>query len=347
MVWYNKMLFMSLNFLTKRNFLFFAGGVLLAVLFVCVSILVYFASGYKGVGGVNLILLGGSGPENTRSNLTDSIIFSSVEKKGTVFVSVPRDLWYQPWQTKINSVHYYGQEKGDGLLWTKEILSEILGQKIDYAVLVDFAVFKDLVDLVGGVEVVVERTFDDFRYPIAGREEDFCDGDPEFGCRYEHVHFEAGQTHLGGEQALKFVRSRYAEGEEGTDTARSGRQQKVITALKAKILSPKVFLSPTKIIKLKEIFEKRIQSDLGRDGFILLGKILLAPKARQTQSFVLDGWQEESGLIYHPQKHPSGQWVLLPRDSSWEEVHLYLSCLLSQKNKSLCSPAGKQASPEF
>ena len=42
----------------------------------------------------------------------------------------------------------------------------MVGQKIDYAVLIDFSVFKDLVNLVDGVDVDVERTFTDKLYPL-------------------------------------------------------------------------------------------------------------------------------------------------------------------------------------
>lgn len=296
---------------------------------------------------MNLLILGESGPGHAGETLTDTLIFASITpKRETVLVSVPRDLWYTPWQTKINTLYYYGQQRGDGFGWTKQILGEILGQKVDRALLVDFKVFKDLVDLVGGVDVKVERTFDDYKYPLEGKENDPCGGDPAYQCRYEHIRFEAGFQHFNGEQALKFVRSRYAEGEEGTDSARSTRQQKVILALEKKISSPGVFLSPAKIVGLREIIQERIKSDLTRDDLLALGKMMLSSQARQLQSFVVNSWQEESGFIYHPKKHASGQWVLLLKDPSWEELHRFMDCLLVQENKSSCFPVQKQAAPK-
>lgn len=282
--------------------------------------------------------MGESGPGHAGATLSDMILFSSISKSGTVLVSVPRDLWYTPWQTKINSLYYYGEQKGEGLPATKKIMEEILGEKIDYAAMVDFRVFEDVVDLVDGIEVFVERSFDDFYYPIPGKENDPCDGDPEFRCRYEHLHFDAGREHMDGARALKFVRSRYAEGEEGTDVARSYRQQKVLKSLKEKAASPKVFLSPEKIRGFWEIFEKRVKSDITKDDLSAFAKILIYKKARQMKSFVLDGWQEGKGLFYHPQKHPSGQWVLLPKDPTWSKTHQFIDCLLEKVDKSLCSP---------
>ena len=46
---------------------------------------------------------------------------------------------------------------------------------------------------------------------------------------------------MDGKTALKFVRSRHSAGDEGTDFARSARQQQVIEALGNKILSWEVF----------------------------------------------------------------------------------------------------------
>jgi len=334
------------RFLTKKRILLAGLGAVLVVLVFVLSILVYFVFGYNPHDRINFVLLGEGGEGHTGPTLTDSTIFASVGKEGTVLVSVPRDLWYEPWQTKINSLYYYGEEKGDGLGWNKEIIGEIVGQKIDHAVLIDFTVFQDLVDLVGGVDINVDRTFEDPHYPIAGLENDLCGGDPEYKCRYELIRFEAGPLHLNGEQALKFVRSRYAPGEEGTDTARSARQQKVIIALKEKLISKNILLSAEKLKALKLIFETRIKSDLSRDDLISLGKILLSSRAREFESFVINGWQERGGLVYHPLKHSSGQWVLLPRDDSWSSIHDFINCLILEENKSLCSPSKKPESPK-
>lgn len=309
------------------------------------SILFYFSKTYKVSEPVNFLLLGEGGAGHEGPDLTDTIMFGSVSRKGTVLVSLPRDLWYQPWQTKINTLYFYGQEKGDGLKWTKEIASEITGQKIDRVVLIDFAVFKDLVDLVGGVDVEIDKTFDDYRYPVSGKEKDPCDGDKEYKCRYEHLHFDAGIQRLDGETALKYVRSRYAEGDEGTDTARALRQQKVVAALKAKLTSPQIMFSLDKLKSLRVIFETRVKSDLTEDDYFNLGRIFLGPSSRKMESFVVDGWQTgEDGLVYHPQTHPSGQWVLLPSNDSWERIHQFVNCLIYQENKSLCPPEKKQGS---
>lgn len=325
--------------LTKRNVLI-ALGVFVFLLVAVFSILAYLFFSYNPQRDrINLAFLGESGPGHAGSNLTDTMIFTSIYSKGTILVSVPRDFWYEPGKTKINAVYDYGQQDGgQGFAKTKEALGEIVGQKMDNAVLIDFQVFKDLVDLVGGVEINVDRTFDDFKYPIAGKEDDLCNGDKEYQCRYEHLHFDAGLQHMNGELALKYVRSRNAEGDEGTDTARSYRQEKVILALKKKLSSPNFFLYPSKLKQLNVILNNRVKSDMSRDDLIILARILVSSKARQLKTFVLDGWQEDNGLLYHPRRHSSGQWVLLPRDPSLDQIHKFIECLISQEDKSSCFP---------
>lgn len=296
---------------------------------------------YKGKGKINLLILGESGPGHQGATLTDTIIFSSISGKGTIFLSIPRDIWYQPWQTKINSVYFYGKEKGDGLGETKKVLGEILGPQIDYAIIVDFNSFIKAIDLIGGIEIEVERTFDDYFYPIPGKETDLCGGDPEYRCRYEHLHFEAGWQNMDGETTLKFVRSRNAEGEEGTDFARARRQQKVISAFKDKILSPQILLSPEKILGFWRIFTQGIKTDIKTKDLISFLKIFLTPQVRKMENFVLDSWQTGEGLLYHPKTHPSGQWVLLPVGNSWDKVRQFNDCLVNREDKSSCSPFEK------
>jgi len=87
---------------------------------------------------------------------------------------------------------------------------------------------------------------DDERYPIPGKEADECGGDPEYLCRYEMIHFDSGLQMMNGVTALKFVRTRNSENlEEGTDLARSIRQQKVLLAIRDKIMSTEIIPAQT------------------------------------------------------------------------------------------------------
>lgn len=270
-------------------------------------------------GQFNLLLLGMGGAQHEASDLTDTLmVLMANRKKGEILLlSLPRDIWSKAYQTKINSLYHYG-----GFNLAVGEIQKIIGQPIDKVLLVDFDVFEEVIDFVGGVEVKVERTFDDFYYPIPGKEDDDCGGDPKLACRYEHLHFEAGWQTMDGRRALKFVRSRHAEGEEGTDFARNARQQKVILALKNKIFSPAILLNPRKVWGLGQITQDNIKTDFVFQDYLPLVKFFFPFWQRvRLESIVLDGGAYGGeGLLYHPKYHPSGQWVLLPVGGSWGEV---------------------------
>lgn len=313
---------MTRPILTKKKAVLALGILGLVILFAA-SAIFGFMFFYKGKERVNLLFLGESGPGHEGATLTDTTIFASISKDGIVLLSIPRDIWYEPLKAKINSLYFYG-----GLSQEEEVMEKILGQKIDTAILIDFDLFVKIIDLLEGLDVYVEGTFDDFKYPIPGKEEDLCGGDKTFTCRYEHIHFDQGLQHMDGETALKFARSRYAVGDEGSDYARSRRQQKVIAALKSKIFSPWFLSKPGNILGLWKVLNQGLKSDLKLDDLLSLGKILIKPSSRKMNTFVLDGWETAEGYLYHPQKHPSGQWVLLPQGESWEGVHQFVNSIL-------------------
>jgi len=287
-------------------------------------------------GRTNILLLGKPGGNHEGADLTDTIIFSSINLKteDITVVSLPRDIWVSSLKNKINSAYEIGEEKkeGGGMILTKAVVSDILGQPIHYVALIDFSGFKKLVDLLGGLEIEVEEAFDDYKYPLEGKENDLCDGDPNYGCRFEHLHFDQGLQWMDGERVLKYVRSRQAEGDEGTDFARSRRQQKVLLALRAEILSRETFLNPGKILAMKKIFGESIATDIQTteiDDFLKIAKKINSAKI---ETLVLDTGDKESGreglLVNPPTWEYNGTWVLLPRSGSWEEIQQYLNSQL-------------------
>lgn len=280
-------------------------------------------------GSVNFLILGKAGAGHPAPDLTDTIIFSSVslESPSVILVSLPRDVWIPAIRAKLNSAYYWGkvkQEEGGGMVLAKASVEEIVGLPVHYGVVIDFSGFKGLVDVVGGIEVEVERSFVDEKYPIPGRENDECGGDSEFKCRYETITFEKGEIVMDGETALKFVRSRNAEGDEGTDLARAARQQKVIVALKNKILSPKILLSPKRILGVYGETKKVIETDLdGATGAILVRRLL--ESRDNVEQYVVS---EE--FLTNPPISPryDNQYVFLPKAGDWEALHGWISCLV-------------------
>ncbi len=297
--------------------------VILGVITALISLALYFFF-RPFPGRTNILLLGAAGGDYIAADLTDTVMFVSLDHQtGKVLVlSLPRDIWIPALRTKLNAVYHYRE-----LIGTKETVSEMLGQPVGYGLLINFNLFTRVVDALGRVEVEVVRSFDDYQYPIPGKENDLCDGDPEFQCRYEHIHFEAGKQIMDGETALKYVRSRFAEGEEGTDFARSERQQRLLLAIKNRILSRRVLSSPRKIIRLIKVVLASIETDIPREKYDDLLKLALRFRSKNLQMVVLD----EDYLITPPpsQEKYDGQWVLIPKSGDWQEVHEYIKSLLS------------------
>ncbi len=216
-------------------------------------------------GRTNFLILGIGGGIHEGPDLTDSMMVLSVRNadSSAVLISVPRDLWVDSMKAKINTAYHYGEEKqvGGGFILAKSAVFEMLNLPIHKVVLIDFSGFVDAIDALGGIDVNVGESFVDNDFPIVGKENDPCES-----CRYETIKFEAGLQHMDGNTALKFVRSRHAEGDEGTDFARSKRQEEVITATKKKI-------SFKNIQKLYAILKQKVKTDILIDEYFALAKM--------------------------------------------------------------------------
>ncbi|MCL5438668.1 MAG: LCP family protein [Patescibacteria group bacterium] len=306
---------------------------------------------------INLLLLGIGGGKHEGPNLTDTIIFASLdpEKKTVSLVSIPRDLWVSDIDGKINTAYSIGESKktGGGILLTRALVSKILGQPIDYTIRVDFDGFVKAVDSVGGLDIDVENTFDDYEYPIEGKENDACGHTEEeiqvlatsssmvdaFPCRYIHVHFDKGLRHMDGDTVLKFVRSRHAKGEEGTDFARNKRQEKVIAAFKNKLFSTDVILNPVKVVSLYSAISDNVDTDIEQTEFDDFVRLAQKMKDAKIQSIVLDTDNEKnqgSGLLINPPigEEYNNQWVLIPKlgNNDFSGIKNYVACEIKAEN---------------
>jgi len=256
------------------------------------------------------------------SMLTDTLLVASIGRvdNDVILISVPRDLWVQNLQgyrMKINEVYAYG-----GAGEASKMIQQVLGIPIHYYALVDFSLFKDTVNTLGGVELTVDRAFTDYYYPIEGKE-----NAPETE-RYEVVHFDAGVQTMDGEKALKFTRSRHGDNNEGTDFARARRQQKVITAIKGKMLSVQTLINPQKLKELYDIYSKKVDTDIELStlqNFYLLSQQI---KFDRVESVVLDTGEdaEAGGLLYAPEDRTlyGGLYVLIPKTGNYSQIHAYV-----------------------
>ena len=279
----------------------------------------------------NILILGKGGVGHEAPDLTDTIIFASISHtgEGLVLVSVPRDVWIPALRAKINSAYYWGNQKipGGGDILAKASVEEVLGQPIQHVMTIDMNDFSKLIDVLGGVEVDVENSFVDEKFPIEGREDELCDGDLQLKCRYETISFEQGLQSMDGETALKFIRSRNAQGDQGTDFARSERQEQVINAIEKKAMSRDVVLSLDKARTLLDLFYEIVDTDLSEDALAILARKLYDSRNLR-QSYVLDEQFLENPPI---SREYDNLYVFIPKsnEGDWREVHTWLKDILN------------------
>jgi polyisoprenyl-teichoic acid--peptidoglycan teichoic acid transferase len=120
-------------------------------------------------------------------NRTDTMIYAQVVNDKVTMVSIPRDIYLPQWQAKINDMYFY--QGAEGL---ERSIEEITGLPIDYYVIINIDIFKDLVDALGGVEMTVPYNmyYNDAAAGLA-------------------INLKEGQQTLSGEQAAGFVRFRH------------------------------------------------------------------------------------------------------------------------------------------
>lgn len=281
-------------------------------------------------GRVNILLLGIPGGDHEGTDLTDTILVLSFHEKNHTLsmISLPRDIWSDTLKDKVNSAYHYGElkstqggsasgRKKGGLILSKAIVSDMVGLPMQYALVLDFSGFRKVIDLVGGIEVNVPKSFTDTEFPVPGKETDTCGGDTEFRCRYEPLHFDAGAQVMNGDLALKYVRSRHAEGEEGSDFARGRRQQEVLLALKTKLMSREIYLHPGQWEKLYAAFNEATDMDMNIGELLTVGKLFMNTPKEQTQRISLED------KLYTPPSSWYGRYVLLPIED-FQKIHEFI-----------------------
>ncbi len=260
---------------------------------------------------INALILGQGGIGHDGPYLTDTIMIASYKPStGQVaIISIPRDMQViskEFGKMKINSINAYGEVReypGGGSALIAKTIEDNFNIPIHYWVRIDFEAFKRVIDLLGGVEIDIEKSFTDYQYP-AGEN------------KYKTVSFEAGKQTLSGERALEYVRSRHSAEEEG-DFSRARRQQKLLLALKDKVLSSESLLKINKILPIYNELKQNIQTNVQIweiPNFIQLYK----KKGISTiTSKILD--DSPTGPLYSTIDE-SGAYVLIPKISDYSEI---------------------------
>jgi LCP family protein required for cell wall assembly len=198
---------------------------------------------------------------------SDTIILAQIvpSQKRAVLIHFPRDLWVSiPGRrdAKINSAYDLGPQT---LVDTIERLS---GVPINHYVEVDIKGFRNMVNSVGGIDVCLDRPLRDsvlqFRLP-------------------------AGPSHLDGNTALTFVRSRHADPD--GDFGRIRRQQQFLRAVVSKVGRPSVLLNPFRLNGLATAFASNVTADkeLALGDLIPLARSVQRVTPEQMETFTVPG----------------------------------------------------------
>lgn len=266
---------------------------------------------------INVLLLGMGGPGHDGPYLTDTIMVVSIKPSTNevAMISLPRDMGVTiPGQglRKINHANHYGEKEKEGWggAFASEVIGDTLGIPIHYYVRVDFKAFEEIINEVGGITVNVDTSFTDPLFPLEGTIE------------YKTVRFTKGITTMDGDTALTFARSRHGNNGEGSDFARAARQQKVILALKEKMLSYETILNPVRINNIMQSLDTHMTTNMTFDEMLTFIR-----KARTMQTDTLKKIVFDSSPT-GPLKDSigdGGAYLLLPKSGSYDEIKQQVS----------------------
>lgn len=181
---------------------------------------------------LNILLLGsdtrdqvGEDLADIRGQRSDTIMVVNVpaDRESVNIMSLMRDNWVEipgHGMAKINAAMSYG-----GVPLTVQTVESILDVPIDHVAIIDFDGFKGLTDALGGVTV---------------------DNKVEFTARHGGAYFPVGEITLNGEDALSYVRERYAF--PNGDYTRVANQQRYLKGLMNTLLSRDTLTNPITIM---------------------------------------------------------------------------------------------------
>lgn len=219
---------------------------------------------------LNILLLGTDSRPNEPSMRTDVMVIVSINRttNSVNMLSIPRDL-YVPipgnGENRISFAVFFGQRNGaiePGIELLKDTIYNNFGITIDHWALIDFVGFRQVIDSIGGVDILVDCAFEDYRLISS-------DLDPDIESNYELYQLETGLYHMDGFEALWYVRSRVTT----SDFDRNRRQQMMLRAIWS---SFRVLDRWSEIPDLWNALESSIQTDMTLDDILFLMPIAVS-----------------------------------------------------------------------
>jgi LCP family protein required for cell wall assembly len=265
-------------------------------------------------GTINILVLGTDAAADRRYARTDTLIVASInpDLPSVSLLSFPRDLQVRlpdGGADRINTVFqrgYLSDYPGGGPGYMALTLRKNFGIEINHFVRIDFAGLIKAVDILGGIEVLVECELHD-TFP-----------DPDAPGGKSDLDVYPGKVTLNGKQALWYARSRWST----TDFDRARRQQKVLRALWRKARDGNWLQNA---LGLYGEFRDNVETDLGPADILPLVEIAGRLSNNNIKSRVIT-WP-----VVRSQQRADGASVLVPTD----QIIPYIA-------EALAPPAGNQ-----
>jgi len=190
----------------------------------------------------NVLLIGTDAPTTGAGQdvRTDVLMLAACDlgRNRVTILSIPRDTLVEipgHGQERINMANLYG-----GLPLTIQIVERLTGLRVDRYLAVDFRAFEELVDLMGGVEVEVDK-----RMYYSDKSQGLL------------IDLRKGPQLLNGHQALGYVR--YRRDPLG-DISRVQRQQRLLRVVFDKAAKERIW---TKFVALYRLKRRYVRTNLG------------------------------------------------------------------------------------
>lgn len=218
-------------------------------------------------------------PFAARSDVNLIIVVNPAKHK-ILLLNTPRD-FYVPlaMNGKLDKLTHAGLY---GVNESIHTLENFYGIKFNYYARINFDATSTIIDQLGGVDIHIPYVVNTY---------------------HGHRHYEPGNYHLNGDEALDFARERVSISWAGGDRERGRNQEKIITALLQKLQQDK-----TNLTKLDQIFNsiaKNIQTNFTPDDLkYLVQKQLTNFSNWQIESIDVDGKADITSTYTYPEpKH--------------------------------------------
>ena len=260
---------------------------------------------WGGKSAITLMVLGVDTRPNGGDQNADVIIIANVDliNRKVAAVSIPRDLLVEipgVGQGKINGAYNYGVKadptsKVAGVAKMRDTLESVFGVYIDGYIMVDFNGFTDVIDAMGGVTVDVPTEIVDDQYPT-----------DNYGT--EVVRFTPGRQLMDGERALKYVRTRHQDSDDG-------RRERQLQVLRALFEQAKSFDSISNGFEIITALGGSVQTSFYLDQQLTLAQLGYSMDdgdiqlSSLTAPLIWGGYTDNGAWVYYSDPYAVRDWV--------------------------------------